>query len=235
VVGITQLAQYQEAYKVALSLHRQMEGLDAPALLVIFRQFENLIVPLVTEVDEGWAHCGSLGRHMTFLRRYLEQGNKAYCASDAFDIVFHDMPALADYLFQAAARPHHLDERLAEATSRLFEIEDYGSVIRATFPVLSSRIRRLFGVDPGSDGENLVNEVFARSGGTNPVVLPAEVKTAYRNLLAGFYAIFRNRLNHEDFRPSFTQARGVVEMANSLIKDLEAVAEESLQANSQEL
>ncbi|WP_235201236.1 hypothetical protein, partial [Pseudomonas aeruginosa] len=63
------------------------------------------------------------------------------------------------------------------------------------------------------------------------VALDNDEKSAYRNLLAGFYATYRNRLSHDDFEPTLTQARGVVEMANSLIKDLEEVAEKSAEQN----
>ncbi|MNE65247.1 hypothetical protein D3C80_1607140 [compost metagenome] len=172
---------------------------------------------------------------MTFMRRNLERGEKTYSKSDAIDIVFSDLPAFGDFLLLQAATPDHLDARLAQATSRLFEIEDYASVIRATFPVLSSRLRRIFGIPDGTDGENLVNDIFTRGLGSNPVALPQDEKTAYRNLVAGFYASYRNKLNHEDYQPTFSQARGVVEMANTLIKDLELLAEASLAANAQAL
>lgn len=231
MVGVAQIAQYQEAYKLALNINREFPNLDAAALLILFSNFERLITPLIEEVAPGWEHCGSLGRHMTFLRRYLEHGQKEFCASDAFDIVYYDMPILADYLIAGAAGPGHIDPRLFEATNRLFEIGDHASVIRAAFPILSARLRRLFGIPPGTDGEGLVNAIFSRGDGTNPVVLDNDEKTAYRNLLAGFYATYRNRLNHEDFQPSLTQARGVVEMTNSLIKDLEEVAEKSTNQN----
>ncbi|SFP38499.1 Protein of unknown function (Hypoth_ymh) [Geopseudomonas sagittaria] len=229
--GVAQISQYQEAYKIALSMHRQFEDLDAPALLILLDSFERIIIPLVKSVDPKWDHCGSLGRHMNFLRKYLPRGYKQLCVSDAFDVVYYDLPILADYLISEAGTPGHIDPRLFEATNRLFDIQDYASVIRAAFPVLSARLRLLFGVSPGSDGEGLVNAIFARGEGDNPVVLSTDAKTAYRNLLAGFYATYRNRLNHDDFQPTLTQAKGVVEMTNSLIKDLEEVAEASAAHN----
>jgi hypothetical protein len=231
MVGIAHIAQYQEAYKAALTINREFPNLDAQGLLILFGNFERLIVPLVEEVAPGWEHCGSLGRHMTFLKRYLDHGQKELCASDAFDIVYYDMPILADYLIAGAGGPGETDPRLFEATNRLFEIGDHASVIRAAFPVLSARLRRLFGIPLGSDGEGLVNAIFARGEGTNPVRLDNDEKTAYRNLLAGFYATYRNRLNHDDFQPTLSQAKGVVEMTNSLIKDLEEVAEQSARQN----
>lgn len=232
MIGIRELSEYHQAYKEALEIYRQWEELDDPQLLSLFNSFETKVRPLVERVDPGWNHCGGLGRHMTFMNRNLTNGNKRYSYSDAVDMVFYDLPTLADFMLSQANLSEHLDERLAQATSRLFEIQDYASVIRATFPVLSSRLRRLFGVPEGTDGENLVNDVFSRGQGTNPVVLPQEEKTSYRHLVAGFYTTYRNKLNHGDYQPTFAQARGVVEMANTLIKDLEQVAEASLLTNT---
>ncbi|WP_315807811.1 TIGR02391 family protein [Pseudomonas sp. C9-3] len=231
MVGVAKVAQYHEAYKAALNINREFPHLDAPALLILFNNFERLIVPLVNEVSPEWHNCGSLGRHMTFLKRYLEHGQKGACASDASDIVHYDLPILGDFLIAGAAGPGETDPRLFEATNRLFEIGELASVIRAAFPVLSARLRRLFGIPNGTDGENLINLIFSRGEGTNPVRLDESEKTAYRNLLAGFYAAYRNRLSHDDFQPTLSQARGVVEMTNLLIKDLEEVAEQSAMQN----
>ena len=232
MVGISQVSEYHQAYKNALEILRVWDDEDEPSLLRQFAIFAARIKPLVDATDPGWNNCGALGRHMTFMERNLGRGEKRYSKSDAIDIVHHDLPAFADYLLLQVSAPDHLDARLAQATFRLFEIEDYASVIRATFPVLSSRLRRMFQIPEGSDGENLVNDIFARGIGSNAVVLPQEEKTAYRNLLAGFYATYRNKLNHGDYQPSFSQARGVVEMANTLIKDLELLAEASLLVNA---
>lgn len=232
MVGINHLAEYHRAYKDALEIYRSWDDAEAPVLLGLFERFSGRVEHLMDQVDPGWNNAGSLGRHMTFMRRNLEKNEKRYSKSDATDIIFFDMPTLQDFLLQEASSPNHLDDRLSEATSRLFEIEDYASVIRATFPVLSSRLRRIFVIPEGTDGENLVNDIFTRGLGSNPVVLPQDEKTAYRHLLAGFYASYRNKLNHGDYRPTFSQARGIVEMANTLIKDLELLAETSLAANA---
>jgi len=232
VSGIRELRDYHQVYKAALDILYAWDDEDAPALLRKFEHFAGLAKPLVDSTDPEWNNCRALGRHMTFMERNLGRGQKEFSKSDAVDIVFSDLPAFADFLFLNVATPDHLDPRLAQATSSLFEIEDYASVIRASFPVLSSRLRRIFGVPDGSDGENLINDIFARGAGSNPVVLPQEEKTAYRNLLAGFYATYRNKWNHGDYQPTFSQARGVVEMTSTLIKDLELLAEASLAANT---
>ncbi|WP_434569192.1 TIGR02391 family protein [Pseudomonas sp. Z3-8] len=232
MVGINHLAEYHRAYRDALEIYRLWDEEEAPVLLGHFERFSGRMAHLMEQVDPQWRSSGALGRHMAFMRRNLERNEKRYSKSDAADIVFFDMPTLQDFLLQEASSPNYLDARLAEATSRLFEIEDYASVIRATFPVLSSRLRRIFVIPDGTDGENLVNDIFTRALGSNPVVLPQDEKTAYRNLLAGFYASYRNKLNHGDYQPTLSQARGVVEMANTLIKDLELLAEKSLAVNA---
>jgi len=233
MTGIRYFRCYQDAYKIALEMLRQIDELDEPVLLAMLERLNSIIVPLMEEVDPEWAHCGSLKRHLGFMKYYLDRDNKSGCLSDIRDIVFAELPELGDYIIDNGFSEGHLDMRLCQATSRLFEINDYASVVRATFPVLSSRLRRIFGVEDGSDGENLVNIIFGQGGGLNPAALSREEKTAYRNLIAGFYAVYRNKFNHEDSSPTFVQANGVVEMANSLIIDLELVAEASMRANSE--
>ncbi|WP_080684208.1 TIGR02391 family protein [Pseudomonas chlororaphis] len=233
MTGISHFRRYQDAYKIALEMLRQLDELDESVLLAMLERLNALIVPLVEEIDPEWAHCGSLKRHLGFMKYYLDRNSKSGCLSDIRDIVFTELPELADHIIDNSFSGSHLDVRLGQATSRLFEINDYASVVRATFPVLSSRLRRIFGVEDGSDGENLVNLIFGQGGGLNPAALSREEKTAYRNLIAGFYAVYRNKFNHEDSSPTFVQANGVVEMANSLIIDLELVAEVSMQANSE--
>lgn len=230
--GIRELREYHQAYKAALGILYSWDDEDAPVLLGMFQRFVELVKPLVDAVDPEWSNCRALGRHMTFMERNLSSGQKQFSKSDAVDIVYSDLPSFADFLFSNISTADHLDERLAQATSRLFEIEDYASVIRASFPVLSSRLRRIFGIPDGSDGENLINDIFTRGLGSNPVVLPQEEKVAYRNLLAGFYATYRNKWNHGDHQPTFSQAQGVVEMTSTLIKDLELLAEASLISNN---
>ncbi|WP_123576570.1 TIGR02391 family protein [Pseudomonas protegens] len=233
MTGFSHFRRYQDAYKIALEMLRQLDELNEPILLAMLERLNAIIVPLVDEVDPEWVRCGSLRRHLGFMKYYLDRNSKSGCIGEIKDIVFIELPELADHIISNGFIESHLDVRLGQATSRLFEINDYASVVRVTVPVLSSRFRRIFGVENGSDGENLVSLIFSQGGGLNPVALSREEKTAYRNLIAGFYAVYRNRFNHEDSSPTFVQANGVVEMANSLIVDLELVAEASKRANSE--
>ena len=76
------------------------------------------------------------------------------------------------------------------------------------------------------DGEDLVNLVFGK-GGKIPVALDDAKKQALRNLISGFYGVYRNRFAHNNVDPNLAQTRAIVEMANTIILDIEAISSAS--------
>ncbi|OJA59343.1 hypothetical protein BGV69_09125 [Burkholderia ubonensis] len=99
----------------------------------------------------------------------------------------------------------------------------YDSAVRKVFVVMTDRLRRAFGVTESIDGEDLVNVVFGK-GGKIPVALDDSQKQAMRNLISGFYGVYRNRFAHNDVEPDLAQARTIIEMANTIILDIEELA-----------
>jgi len=49
-----------------------------------------------------------------------------------------------------------------------------------------------------------------------------------RNLISGFYGVYRNRIAHNDVEPGLAQTRAIMEMANRIILDIEAIATASV-------
>ena len=102
----------------------------------------------------------------------------------------------------------------------------FDSAVRKIFVVLTDRLRRAFGVTEPIDGDDLVNLVFGK-GENIPVALDDSQKQAMRNLISGFYGVYRNRFAHNDLEPTLTHARALMEMANTIIIDIEALASAS--------
>lgn len=102
----------------------------------------------------------------------------------------------------------------------------YDSAIRKSFVILTDRLRRAFGVNEQLDGEDLVNLVFGK-GGKIPIALDEGKKQAFRNLISGFYGVYRNRYAHNDVEPQLAQVGAIVELANSILAEVEEIANES--------
>jgi hypothetical protein len=218
--------QYQKTYDKAIQLHHLFDEAGAPELLRIQEALAEEAINFLNVSGLDWASCGNLGRHLNFLSRYLKAGDKASCAHDVQDIVFFDLPTALRNLVAKSVDDAHVDPRLRDAVAPLMAGGHYDSAVRKVFVVLTDRLRRAFGVTDNIDGEELVNVVFGK-GGKIPVPLDESQKQAMRNLISGFYGVYRNRFAHHDIEPDLAAARTIIEMANTIILDIEALVADS--------
>lgn len=218
--------QYQIAYDKAIELYNLFDVAEASELLRAQRNLAEEVTKLLNSSGLEWSHCGSLGRHLNFLEYYLKRNDKEGCAYDIRDILFYDLPTALKNLLALSLEVDHLDQRLRDAITPLIDGNHYDSAIRKSFVILTDRLRRAFGVQEEIDGDDLVNVVFGK-GGKIPVALDDAKKQAFRNLISGFYGVFRNRFAHNDLEPSLAQVQSIVEMANTIILEIESIANAS--------
>lgn len=215
--------QYQKTYDLALELYSVFDDCDAAELVQEATELGNEADKLREVAGIGWEQCADLGRHLSFLVRNLKRNEKASCAQDVKDIVFSDLPATLRNILATSPDAKHFDQPLRDAVFPLIDGGHLDSAVRKVFVVLTDRLRRAFGVTEEIDGEDLVNTVFGK-GGKLPVALDDGKKQAMRNLICGFYGVYRNRFAHNDFVPTIAQAKAILEMANTIILEIEAVA-----------
>jgi hypothetical protein len=218
--------QYQRAYDKALELFNVYDEAGSPELIRIQEALLTEVTSLMNVAGLTWDDCGNLGRHLSFLARYLARDEKQYSEQDAKDIVFFDLPEVLRTIVSKSADDVHLDARLRDAVVPLMSGGHYDSAVRKAFVILTDRLRRVFGVEAELDGDDLVNVVFGR-GGRVPVPLDDSKRQAMRNLLSGFYGVYRNRFAHNDVQPDTSQARAIIEMANTLLHEVEALGRQS--------
>ncbi|WP_414040263.1 TIGR02391 family protein [Acidithiobacillus sp. M4-SHS-6] len=223
---LTSLQQYQKTHDKAVQLFGLFEDAEPPELLRVQQELGELATQLVEGAGLEWGQCGSLGRHLNFLSYYLKRNDKEGCSADIKDVLFYDLPATLRSLIAGATEEQYLDEKLRDAVYPLLDGSHYDSAIRKTFVVLTNRLRRAFGINDEVDGEDLVNYVFGK-GGKIPVALGDSKKQALRNLISGFYGVYRNRYAHNDSEADFADARAIIEMANQILCEIEAVADAS--------
>lgn len=219
--------QYVRAYEKAVEMFNVYPDADAPELLSLQKILGEECIKLVEVTGLDWNRCGNLGRHLTFLKYYLDRNDKDACQSDIRDIVFWDLPTTLRSLAEDSDEYQHYDQKLRDGVVPLINGEHYDSAMRKIFVILTDRLRRAFGVAEEIDGDELVNLVFGR-GGKIPVALDEPKKQAMRNLISGFYGVYRNRIAHNDVEPGLAQTKAIMEMANTIILDIEAIATASV-------
>ena len=223
---LTSLQQYQKTHDKAVQLFGLFDDAEPSELLKVQQELGELATQLVENAGLDWAQCGSLGRHLNFLSYYLKRNDKEGCSADIKDVLFYDLPATLRSLIAGATEEQYLDEKLRDAVYPLLDGGHHDSAIRKTFIVLTERLRRAFGIKDEVDGEDLINSVFGK-GGKIPVALSDPKKQSLRNLISGFYGVYRNRYAHNDSEVEFEDARVIIEMANQILFEIEAVADAS--------
>ncbi|PJL12607.1 hypothetical protein B9Y72_07295 [Stenotrophomonas maltophilia] len=220
--------QYVKAYDKAVEMFNVYPDAEAPELLTLQKSLGEECLKLVEVTGLDWNQCGNLGRHLTFLKYYLDRNDKDACQGDIRDIVFWDLPTALRNLPEVIDEYQHYDQKLKDGVVPLINGTHYDSAMRKIFVILTERLRRAFGVAEEIDGDELVNLVFGR-GGRIPVALDEPKKQAMRNLISGFYGVYRNRIAHNDVEPGLAQTRAIMEMANTIILDIEAIATASVE------
>jgi hypothetical protein len=162
----------------------------------------------------------------------LDRNDKDACQGDIRDIVFWDLPTVLRNLAETTYEYQHYDQKLKDGVVPLINGKHYDSAMRKIFVILTDRLRRAFGVTEEMDGDDLVNLVFGR-GGRIPVALDEPKRQAMRNLISGFYGVYRNRIAHNDVEIGMAQTRAILEMANTIILDIEAIATTSVKRAEQ--
>jgi len=225
---ILSVEQYQRAYDKVIELNNLFEDADPDELLRLHRSLAEEVLKLLNMSGVDWNQCGNLGRHLKFIEYYLKRKDKEGCASDIRDILFYDLPATLRSIISQPSVESHFDLKLHDSVLPLINGGHYDSAIRKAFVVLSDRLRRAFGVSNDIDGEELVNQVFGK-GGKITVKLDEAKKQCYRNLISGFFGVYRNKYAHNDIEPSLSEAKAILEMTNNIIREIETISMNSTQ------
>ncbi len=219
--------KYQETYDTALQIYSLFEDAEAAQLAKYAKELDSRSDEFVRAAELDWDETGNLGRHIHFLRYYLDSGDKEACRGDIRDIIFEDLPETLRLIVTRKPTASHFDTNLRNSVLSLIDGGHYDSAVRKAFVILTDRLRRAFGIVDSIDGEKLVNVVFG-SGGKLPTALSDSEKRSYRDLLSGFYGVYRNRFAHNDVCPSITEAQAIVEMVNIFLGEIERVSAASL-------
>lgn len=102
MTGVSSLKEYHQAYKLVLEVHRKWDDEDEQQLLKRFESFLLLVEPLYAISGDAWHRKQNLRRHLDVMKFNLGSGDKDSSSSDINDLIYADLPALADQLFRIA-------------------------------------------------------------------------------------------------------------------------------------
>lgn len=104
MTGILEIEAYHHAYKKALELHHKWHDKDAPELLKQCNELSELVAPILESAGDGWPRHQATKRHLGVMRANLETDRKESSTCDINDLIYADLPALADHLFRLSAQ-----------------------------------------------------------------------------------------------------------------------------------
>lgn len=218
------IKQYQSIHKKAIEMLEIFQEANSKELLRMYNSLNDEVSSFfrITNFEGANYNSENLQRHLSFLYRYLDCDKKELCEQDIKDLVYKDLPDLLNniLLHTSTEGYNHFDEILKAETVPLLNEGHYDSAIRKSFIILTERLRLAFNIKEEKDGEDLVNMIFGKSN-TIKLDLNEKEKQSTRNLISGFYLVFRNKYAHNNIKPNFPEARSIVEMANTIILDIE--------------
>jgi len=224
---ILSVQQYQKVYDKAVAFLSVFEDAETDELLENLKELDSEAKSLlnVSGIEKG--QCGGLFRHLGFLSYYLKRNDKERCKGDLEDILFYDLPEALKNIITSSASETHYDQQLRDRVLPLIQGGHYDSAIRKAFVIFTERLRRAFGASKQLDCDDLINLVFGK-GGKIPVALDDSKKQAYRNLISGFYGVYRNKYAHNDVEPSLSETKAILEMINNILFEVECISMQSL-------
>jgi len=101
--------RYIDLESQAKKLYILFEDTSPSELLPLAEKLGADTSTFLQEGNIGWGCCGNLGRHLTFLVRYLKKGEKKSCLQDINDIVFFDLPRLSNYISSFLDKNHEIN------------------------------------------------------------------------------------------------------------------------------
>ena len=161
-----------------------------------------------------------LTRHIRFLNLYLgKKGDAEGCAGDIAEICNKDIDELKQMYLQNI-KSKYIDLELEHNIKSLIETNQFDSAVRKSFLTLTERLRSKYNIPKNKDGVELINLIFGKSGKSK---INSSEKESLRDLLSGFYGVFRNDFMHTLQNKERTEI-SIIYMINTLLtilKDLE--------------
>lgn len=105
-------------------------------------------------------NLGEWGRKTYWIGYYLTQKQPGNCENDLEVFRDQNVPATKLALKRWGGSLAYFDEELRDAVKGLVRTREFASAILRAFVILTERLRAKYGLKPGTDGPELVNQIY---------------------------------------------------------------------------
>lgn len=189
------LAQIEKLDAFCERLQKRMQVDPVPSGLEI--EADELI-SRIKEVEQDLPAdltMGDWGRKAHFIKYYLAQREPGNCENDLEVFRERNIPAAKEALRSWGGSLAYFDEELRDAVKGLVRTKEFSSAIIRAFVVLTERLRAKYRLKPGTDGPELVNQIYGTKS-TLAAGMDSAERQSMRDYLAGAYGLLRNKYAH---------------------------------------
>ena len=130
-----------------------------------------------------------------------------------------NIPAAKEALRSWGGSLAYFDEELRDAVKGLVRTKEFSSAIIRAFVILTERLRAKYRLKPGTDGPELVNQIYGTKSTLAAGMDPAE-RQSMRDYLAGAYGLLRNKYAHGSPPLDLTELEAALATVNLALKML---------------
>lgn len=214
------LAELERLRDYADKLQQKFElGREASELILDAESLDQRLRDLIERLPDT-KMSGNCKRHLSWLVSELKKNSAATCRQDIADLCNNDIPGTIAALQKWARDMSFMDEELRTAVIPLVKTRQFDSAIRKAFLVLTERMRSIYDLPKGRDGEDLVNVIFGKDS-PHHATLELTKKLANRNFFSGLYGVIRNKFSHGDHEATIAELEAALSSVNLCLQILE--------------
>ena len=213
IAQIESLDAFCERLQKRMKIEPVSEGLEVEAdeLTARIKEVERDLPPGLD--------LGDWGRKAHFIKYYLARRDPESCENDLEVFREQNIPAAKEALKRWGGSLAYFDEELRDAVKGLIRTREFPSAIRQAFVVLTERLRAKYKLKPGTDGPELVNQIYGAKSMLTAQMDPAE-RQSMRDYLAGAYGLLRNKYAHGSPPLDLTELEAALSTVNLALKML---------------
>ena len=235
----TQLAMLMSPYKNWSSypgdVKREMLERDTPDMM---RQVDSLVSSVeqfrdALPAEFNFRRASHLMRHLSWIRRRVNENAPYLCISDPIDIASRDIFDTLDS-FETWYKNRSLEDVDLANRLRPFIVQgELNAAAREAWAIFKTRMVNRFDIPDNLDGHRLADRLFS-SDGVAASLLTENECSGYLNLFKGLYTLNRNPVAHNDIPvdPEFIEATlALVNVAIVRIESASSVGQNSQYVN----
>ena len=227
----TQLAMLMSPYRSWSSysgdVKRDMLDRDMPDMI---RQVDSLVSSVeqfqeALPAEFNFQHASNLVRHLSWIRRRVNENAPYLCTGDPVDIACRDIFVVLD-IFESWYKERSVEDTdLANRLKSFIMQGQLNAATREAWAIFKTRMVDRFDIPDDLDGHKLADRLFS-SNGVAANLLSKNECLGYLNLFKGLYTLNRNPVAHNDLPLEPESLEATLALINAAIVRIEIALSE---------